>query len=166
LPCAIFGREIGGGDFGVVLGLEGHAFAHQFAAQIVVVRERAVVHQALVGAGRERMGAERGHGRFRCHAGMADAMRAGHGANAKAGDDILRQADFLVDLDAVARAHDADVARSSWASLDRASRGLAASVSTTACVLFTSIVTLASTDGLQRVLKAGGNRASGQPTGW
>ncbi len=43
------------------------------------------------------------------HAGVADAMRARHRADAEARDDVLRQADFLVDLDHVAAAHDADL---------------------------------------------------------
>ena len=47
--------DVGGGDLGIVLGLEGHAVVDQLAAQVVVVGQRAVVHEALVGAGREGM---------------------------------------------------------------------------------------------------------------
>ena len=102
--------EIGGRDLGVVLGLECHAFADQLAAQIVVVGQRAVVHQALVGAGRERdarpsssppIPSPCGYGRCRaCRSSCATSKRI---------DDRLGQADFLVDLDDVAGAHDADV---------------------------------------------------------
>ena len=101
--------EIGGRDLGVVLGFEFHAFADQLATDIVVVGQRAIVHQALVGAGRKRMRTHGRHRRFRCHAGMADAVRAAHLADIEAINDRLRQADLLVDLDHVAGAHDADV---------------------------------------------------------
>ena len=163
LALGHFGREIGGSDLGVVFGLEGHALPHQFAAQVVVVGQRAVVHQALVGAGREGMRAERRDRQFSRHAGMADAVRAGHGADAETRDDILRQADFLVNLDAVARAHDANVG----AIASRSRAGLASTVShgtaMTACVLLAD-VTLRRR--LPQIARDRRNPSPAWPTGW
>ena len=105
LALGHFRREIGGGHFRVVLGFEGHAFAHQFTAQIIVVGERTIVHQALVGARGKGMRAKRRHCRFRCHAGVTDAVAAGHGTHVETGDDILRQAGFLIDFHTVAGTH-------------------------------------------------------------
>ena len=50
-----------------------------------------------------------GHGGLRGHAGVANAMRAGHGGQVEARRHVARQAHLLVDLDAVAAAHDAKV---------------------------------------------------------
>ena len=47
--------QVAGRDLGVVVGLEHDALAPQLLAQAVVVRERAVVHQAQVEPGRERV---------------------------------------------------------------------------------------------------------------
>ena len=52
-------RQVAGGHLGVVLGVELDALAAQLAAEVVVVRERAVVDEAEVEAGRERVRAHR-----------------------------------------------------------------------------------------------------------
>ena len=67
------------------------------------------MHEALVGAGGERVRAHGGDGGFRGHAGVADAVGAGHLRELEAGGDVLGQADFLVDLHGVAEAHHAQV---------------------------------------------------------
>ncbi|OMP13094.1 hypothetical protein COLO4_02296 [Corchorus olitorius] len=80
-----------------------------FAAQIIMVGKRAIMHQALVCTGGEGMRAKRRHRRFRRHTGVADAMGARHGAHVKTGDDILRKTGFLVDFHAVAGTHHAHI---------------------------------------------------------
>ena len=101
-PC-----QITGGDFGIVLGVEIDPFAAQLLAQTEVVGQRAVVHQAQVGARGKRVAAFHGHGTFGGHAGVADDVAAFHAAQAEALRDLLRQAHSLEDFDALARAHDA-----------------------------------------------------------
>ncbi len=64
-------RQVAGGDLGVVLGVELDALAAQLAAQAVVVRQRAVVHEAEVEAGREGVRAERRDARSRSPCGCA-----------------------------------------------------------------------------------------------
>ena len=66
--------EIAGGDLGIVLGLELQAGLFQFAAQRVVIGQRAVVHEALIAAGREWVGAAGVDGGFGCHARVRDRM--------------------------------------------------------------------------------------------
>jgi hypothetical protein len=101
-PC-----QVGRADLGVVLAFDADAVAAQLSPQRVVIGERPVVHEALVGPGGKRMRALGRHGGFGGHAGMADAMGARHGRQAKAVRDIAGQPHFLVDLDPVAIAHDA-----------------------------------------------------------
>lgn len=67
------------------------------------------MHKALIHPGGKRMRAQRGHGAFRRNSGMADAMAGRHAAQAETRGHILRQADFLLDLHAYARAHHPDV---------------------------------------------------------
>src|SRR5439155_12967644 len=55
-PFAQPPREVAGGDLRVVLGRELDALALEAATQAVVVRERAVVHETEVAAGREGAG--------------------------------------------------------------------------------------------------------------
>src|SRR5690606_25530545 len=68
----------GGGDLGVVLGLERHAEALQFAPHAVVVGKRAVMDKALVRPGGEWMRPHRRHRGFRRHAGVPDSVRSLH----------------------------------------------------------------------------------------
>jgi hypothetical protein len=88
-----------GRDLRVVLRLEAHAGAAQLPPHGVVVRQRPVVHEALVGSGGEGVRPGGGDGRFRRHAGVADAVGAGHVGDPEAGGHVLGQAHLLVDLD-------------------------------------------------------------------
>ena len=75
--------------------------------QPIVVGERAVVHQAKIEPGRERvrvLGRDRALGR---HARVADRVRAAELGQAKASGDRLGPAFLLVDLDALADPHEA-----------------------------------------------------------
>jgi len=90
-------------------GAEADAAALQALAQPVVVGQRAVVHQAKIEPGRERvrvLGGNRALGR---HAGMAEGMAAGDLAQAEAIDHSAGQTHLLVDLDGIAGAHDSDL---------------------------------------------------------
>ena len=89
------------------VGFERDPVMLELPAQVVVVRQRPVMHEALVGTGRERVSAERRHGRFRRHAGVSDPVRSGHGVEVEAPGDRVRKPDLLVDLDRVTGRHDA-----------------------------------------------------------
>jgi hypothetical protein len=64
------------------------------------------MHEALVGTGRKRMRALGRDGGFGGHAGVADAVGAGHGGQFEPLGHVAGQAHLLVDLDPVAVAHD------------------------------------------------------------
>ncbi len=57
------------------------------------------------------MGAVGGDRQLGRHAGVADGVGAGHGAEAKPGGDLRRRADLLVELHAVAAADEVDLRR-------------------------------------------------------
>ena len=96
-------------DLRVVLGLERDPLVAQHAPQAVVVRQRAVVHEAQVEAGRERMRALRGHLALGRHARVAEAVGAGHRGEVEALHEPARVARLLEDLDPRAGAHHAQV---------------------------------------------------------
>ena len=75
-------------------------------AKAVVVRQRSVVHEAEIVAGVEGMSALGRDRAFRRHTGVADGVAAGDLRHAEPRQHVGRQPDFLVDLEAVARAHD------------------------------------------------------------
>ena len=62
--------------------------ALELAAEHVGVRERAVVDQAEILAGRKRMGVGRRHGRFRGHARVSHAVRAAKGRRSRSARSI------------------------------------------------------------------------------
>ena len=102
-PC-----EVGGTDLCVVLGFDMDAFAAQLAAQRVVVGQRTIVHQTLIGARVEGMSAHGRDSRFRRHTRMSNAMCARHFGKLKPGRHIFGQTDFFVDFETVAKTHHAD----------------------------------------------------------
>ncbi len=69
-------RYEAGAHLGVVLAVEDDAFTLQLVLDRHVVRERAVVHQALVRPDRERMRPFGGHRGFGCHPRMSDTLPA------------------------------------------------------------------------------------------
>ena len=73
-----------------------------------MVRQRSVMHEALVDAGRKRMRAVGRHRRFRRHPGVADAVGAGHVLERETLGDDARQPDFLVELHPAAGADHAN----------------------------------------------------------
>ena len=98
-------HQIARRDLAVVLGAERDALALQILAHAVVVGQRAVVHEAQVEPGRERMrsvGRDPALGR---HPRVAERMAAGQLRQAEPLDELDRQPDLLVDLDHGARAH-------------------------------------------------------------
>src|SRR5438309_723941 len=66
--------EIGRGDLGVVLGLELHALPPELTPQAVVIRERAVVHEAEIAPSRERMRPGRRDATLRRHARVPEPV--------------------------------------------------------------------------------------------
>ena len=106
-PWRRFPRHVGGRHFGIVLGLEFEAFALEVLAQAIVVRQRAIVDEAEIGAGGEGMRAGRGHRTLGRHARVADDVRALGLVELELVIDGFRQADFLEDFDRLAGADDA-----------------------------------------------------------
>ena len=100
-----FPRQIGCPDLSIVFGFDMDAFAAQFAAQAIVIGQRSVVDQTLVRSGRERVRTHRGDGRFRCHTGVANTMRARHLVDIKPGGDIAGQPDLFIDFNCIAGTH-------------------------------------------------------------
>jgi len=82
----------------------------QRAADRVVVGERAVVDEALILAGRERMSAVGGHGGLGRHPGVTDAVRPAHAGQSEFSNNLFRQADLLVDLHGLADADELQTA--------------------------------------------------------
>ncbi|MCY1438717.1 hypothetical protein D9M71_549260 [compost metagenome] len=72
-----------------------------------MVGQRAVVHQAQVGAGGKRVAAFHGHGAFGGHTGVTDDVAALHAAQAEALGDFFWQSHALENFDALTGAHDA-----------------------------------------------------------
>jgi hypothetical protein len=81
-PCASGPGQIGGGDLGVVLGLERHAGMRR-RRRSCCGSTASRCARGTGRPGRERMRAHRGHGGFGGHAGVADAVGAGHAAMPK-----------------------------------------------------------------------------------
>lgn len=103
--------QVAGRDLRVVLGLEAHALLFEPLAQPVVVGQRAVMHQAQILSGRERVAAGHGHRALGGHAGMADDVRTLHRGQVEALDDGLGPANPLQDLDTAPDAHNTGVRR-------------------------------------------------------
>ena len=78
-------------------------------AQAVVVRERAVVHEAEVEPGRERVRVLGGHPALGGHARVAERVAALQLAQLEALHELARRARLLVDLDRLAGAHHAQL---------------------------------------------------------
>jgi hypothetical protein len=83
------------------------------------------VDEALILAGRKRMGAVGGDGRFGRHAGVADGVGAAHAGKTEYPDDMFRQADFLVDLHGLADADEFQIAFTGFQPVDHG-RGIGA----------------------------------------
>ena len=81
----------------------------RFSPQAVVVRERAVVDEAEVVAGRERMRPLGRDAALRRHARVAERMRPPEVLERERARELLRKPRLLVDLDDPARAHDPEV---------------------------------------------------------
>ena len=75
----------------------------------VVVGKRAVVHQAEVEAGGERVRAVGGHLALGGHARVTERVGAADRLELEAADEVAREAGLLVDLDRLARAHHAQL---------------------------------------------------------
>ena len=71
-----------------------------------MIGQRAIVHQAQILTGIKRMGALGGDRALGRHAGMPDHVATGHLGDREPVDDIGWCADFLVDFQAAAGAHD------------------------------------------------------------